>query len=212
VSLGRWLLKNRGLYQRHGRSRISNLFNIKEKHMSADAMSFETNQAPWWVTLMGGLLSIVIGLLLLTSPAKTVVTLVIALGFYWIITGIFTLVAMFVDHSAWGWKLFMGLLSIIAGVIILRYPLISVLTIPTFLILMIGIQGLITGIIGLVLAFKGAGWGAGILSAISIFFGLVLILNFTSPALILSLVWVTAVIAVVGGIFEIALAFKQRAA
>ncbi len=180
--------------------------------MSADAMSFKTNQAPWWVTLMSGLMSIVIGLLLLTSPVKTAVTLVIALGFYWIIIGIFTLVAMFVDHSAWGWKLFMGVLSIIAGVIILRYPLISVLTIPAFLILMMGIQGLITGIIGLVLAFKGGGWGAGILSAISAFFGLVLILNFTSPTLILSLVWITAVIAVVGGIFEIALAFKQRTA
>jgi uncharacterized membrane protein HdeD (DUF308 family) len=60
----------------------------------------------WWLLLMGGILNVIIGLLLLTAPVKTVLLLVLTLGIYWLVTGIFILVGMFVDQSAWGWKLF----------------------------------------------------------------------------------------------------------
>jgi uncharacterized membrane protein HdeD (DUF308 family) len=149
--------------------------------MSEDAMSFETKQAPWWLNLMGGVLNIVVGFLLLTTPIKTAFALVLMLGIYWIIGGIFTLVGMFVDRTGWGWKLFSGVLSIFAGTSILRYPLISTYTIPAIIILFLGIQGLIVGIVGLVMAFKGGGWGAGILAVLSIVFGLVLIGNYAAP-------------------------------
>ena len=98
--------------------------------MTASATDFETKQTPWWLVLMGGILSVVIGVLLLTLPAKTVFALTLALGIYWIIQGIFTLVGMFIDHSAWGWKLFIGILSILAGIVILRYPISSAVVIP----------------------------------------------------------------------------------
>jgi uncharacterized membrane protein HdeD (DUF308 family) len=137
--------------------------------------------------------------------------LVLALGFYWIVGGIFTLVGMFVDHTAWGWKLFMGLLSIVAGTVILRYPLISAVTIPSVIVLMLGIQGVIVGIFGLIMAFKGGGWGAGILGALSIVFGLILMANFSAPGMILTLVWVAGIFAMVGGLFQIVHAFQQRA-
>ena len=179
--------------------------------MSADAMSLETKQTPWWVTLMGGILNIIIGILLLTAPAKTVYLLVVALGFYWIISGIFTLVAMFVDHTAWGWKLFIGIISILAGTVILRYPIISSLTIPTLLILLLGIQGVIVGIIALIMAFKGGGWGAGILGAISIIFGVILIANYSAPGMVVTLIWVAAIFAIIGGIFQLVVAFQRRA-
>jgi uncharacterized membrane protein HdeD (DUF308 family) len=178
--------------------------------MTAEAMTFETKQTPWWVILMGGILNIIIGILLLTAPAKTTYLLVLALGIYWIISGIFTLVGMFVDHTAWGWKLFMGALSIIAGTVILRYPLISALTIPTILILILGIQGLIVGIISLIMAFKGGGWGAGILGALSIVFGLILMANYNAPGMVITLIWVAAIFAIIGGIFQIFQAFRQR--
>jgi uncharacterized membrane protein HdeD (DUF308 family) len=180
--------------------------------MTADAMAFETKQSPWWVTLLGGILNIIIGILLLSTPAKTVFLLVFALGIYWIVSGIFQLVAMFVDHTAWGWKLFIGLLSIIAGLLILRYPLMSALTIPSILILVLGIQGVIVGIVSLIMAFKGGGWGAGILGALSIIFGLILMFNFTSPGMVVTMVWVAAVFALVGGIFQLFQAFRQRSA
>jgi len=180
--------------------------------MSTDAMSFETKQTPWWVILMGGILNIVVGILLLTAPVKTTFVLVMALGFYWIVGGIFTLVGMFVDHTAWGWKLFTGLLSIVAGLVILRYPLISTLTIPSILILLLGIQGFVVGIIGLIMAFQGGGWGAGILGALSIIFGIILMANYSAPGMVVTLIWVAAIFALVGGIFQLVHAFQLRSA
>jgi uncharacterized membrane protein HdeD (DUF308 family) len=180
--------------------------------MSADAMSFETKQTPWWLILMGGILNIVIGVLLLSVPVKTVYTLVLAMGFYFIFSGIFNLIAMFVDHTAWGWKLFMGLISIIAGTLILRYPLMSALTIPSLIVLMLGIQGVIVGIVGLIMAFKGGGWGAGILGALSIVFGLIIMANWSAPGMVLTLAWVAAIFLLVGGIAQIIQSFRQRSA
>ena len=179
--------------------------------MTASATDFETKQSPWWLVLMGGILSVIIGVLLLTSPKETAFALVLALGFYWIIQGIFTLVGMFIDHSAWGWKLFIGILSILAGTVILRYPIISAITIPQILILILGIQGLIYGIVMLIMAFKGGGWGAGILGALSIIFGLILMANWSSLIAVATLVWVGAFFALFVGIVQIFQAFRQRA-
>ena len=178
--------------------------------MAEDALTFETKQFPWWLVLLSGILNIIIGILLLTNPLQTVTALVWVLGLYWFVHGIFILVGMFLDHSAWGWKLFMGILSIIAGIYVLRYPIASAAVIPAIIVLLLGIQGLIVGIIALVMAFKGGGWGAGILGALSILFGIVLILNWASLATIAIFIWIVAILAVGGGIVQIVRAFQQR--
>lgn len=178
--------------------------------MAEDALTFETKQFPWWLVLLSGILNIIIGILLLTNPLQTVTALVWVLGLYWFVHGIFILVGMFLDHSAWGWKLFTGILSIIAGIYVLRYPIASAAVIPAIIVLLLGIQGLIVGIIALVMAFKGGGWGAGILGALSILFGIVLILNWASLATVAIFIWVVAILAVVGGIVQIVRAFQQR--
>jgi uncharacterized membrane protein HdeD (DUF308 family) len=180
--------------------------------MTAEATSFETRQMPWWLVLIGGILTILVGIFLLTSPVKTTVVLVWALGIYWVISGIFTLIGMFLDHTAWGWKLFIGILSIIAGIWVVRHPIVSSAAIPALLVLLLGIQGIITGVIALIMAFRGGGWGAGILGVISIIFGIFLVLNWTSPGMVLTLVWVVGIFAVVGGIIQIVQAFRQRTA
>ena len=180
--------------------------------MSSEATTFETEQMPWWLILIGGILTIIIGIFLLTSPVKTTVALVWSLGLYWVISGVFTLIGMFLDHTAWGWKLFIGILSIIAGIWVVRHPIISTATIPALLVLLLGIQGIITGIVALVMAFKGGGWGAGILGVLSIVFGIFIVLNWTSPGMVLTFVWVVGIFAVVGGIGQIIQAFRQRSA
>ena len=175
-----------------------------------DAMTFETKQYPWWLLLLGGILNIIVGILLLTSPVKTTVVLAWVLGLYWLIQGIFTLVAMFIDHSAWGWKLFMGILGILAGLVVMRQPIVSAVVLPMIFVLILGIQGLIVGVISLVLAFKGGGWGAGILGAISIFFGIILVANWASPPTVAAFVWAVAILALAGGVIQIIRAFQQR--
>jgi uncharacterized membrane protein HdeD (DUF308 family) len=179
---------------------------------TAEATQLETKQHPWWVTLMGGILSVVVGILLLSMPVKSAYFLIVTLGFYWIISGIFTLVGMFVDHTAWGWKLIMGIISIMAGTVILRYPLISMVKIPQIFVLILGIQGIFVGLMSLIMAFKGGGWGAGILGALSIIFGVILMVNWDSLGMTVTVFWVVAIFALVGGIFQIVQAFRLRSA
>jgi uncharacterized membrane protein HdeD (DUF308 family) len=179
---------------------------------AANATTFETKQMPWWLVLMGGILNVAIGLLLLTSPVKSTYTLVLVLGFYWIFAGMFTLVGMFIDHSGWGWKLLSGVISIIAGTLIIRYPIMSTLAVPAIIILVLGIQGILVGIIGLVMAFKGGGVGAGILGVLSIVFGVIICANYTSPSMILTFVWIVGVFALIGGFGQIFQAFSNRTA
>jgi uncharacterized membrane protein HdeD (DUF308 family) len=178
--------------------------------MTADAVTFETKQYPWWLILMGGILNLIVGILLLVNPAKTAIAFAWVLGLYWFVQGILILVAMFLDHSAWGWKLFMGIIGILAGIFVMRHPIASAVTIPAFLVLLLGIQGVVVGIISLVMAFKGGGWGAGILGALSIVFGIILIANYASLATVLTFIWIVAIFAIAGGIVQIFQAFRQK--
>ena len=86
---------------------------------------------------------------------------------------------------------------IIAGILILQHPLWSTVLVPTTLVLILGIQGLIIGIVNLIQAFRGGGWGIGILGALSIVFGIILLSNlFVSAA---ALPFVAGAFGVVGG-------------
>ena len=178
--------------------------------MTADTWEFETERSPWWLILMAGVLNLIVGILLLANPGKTAIALVWVLGLYWFVQGIFVLVAMFLDHSAWGWKLFMGVLGILAGIVVMRHPIASALVVPSILVLLLGIQGLVSGGISLVLAFRGGGWGAGILGALSILFGIILILKYANLTTVLTFIWIVAILAIAGGIAQIVVAFQQR--
>lgn len=184
--------------------------------MTAEATSFETKDRAWWLLLIEGIAAVIIGAILLLAPAKTAAnfyqTLVQLLGIYWIISGVLLLVNMFLDHTAWGWKLFMGIVSIIAGGYILMYPIAAAVALPRIFVLVLGIWGLMQGILYLVLAFKGGGWGMGILGGLLILLGIYLVANYTAPGMGLAMVWAVAVTAVIGGVLLIFQAFRQRSA
>ncbi len=177
-------------------------------------MSMETKARPWWLTLIMGIAVLTIGAILLWAPAKSKVEtyqlLVAILGFYWLIGGIMDLVSLFVDRTAWGWKLIMGIVSILAGGYILMYPVASAVALPRIFVMVLGIWGLFQGMIMLIMAFRGAGWGAGILGALGIMFGLILIANYTMPGVGLATIWTAAVFGVIGGIVMIFQAFRDR--
>ncbi len=177
---------------------------------TSNAMTFESHRAPWWLDLIGGLLNILLGILLLSVPVKTVVVLVMILGYYWVFTGIFTLVHMFIDRQAWGWKLISGIVSIMAGGYILRFPLVGAMTIPAMVILFLGMQGIAVGLISLFMSFKGGGWGSAIIGVLSVIFGVVLVANFANLSSIISLVWIVAIVTLTGGVFQVAQAIVQR--
>jgi len=153
---------------------------------------------------------------LLWAPAKTKVEtyqlLIAFLGIYWLISGIMDIISMFVDHTAWGWKLFIGIVSIIAGFYVLAYPVAAAVALPRVMVLVLGIWGLFYGTILLIMAFKGGGWGAGILGVLGIIFGLILMADYGSLGSGLAMLWAAAFTAFIGGFILVFQAFRTRTA
>jgi uncharacterized membrane protein HdeD (DUF308 family) len=183
---------------------------------ATSATAMQTKQRPWWLTLITGVLLVIVGATMLWSnfgtKLETYAFLVFFIGFYWLIEGIFDIVYMFVDHTAWGWKLFIGIVSIIAGASILRYPLAAGVALPKIFVLVMGIWGLMYGIILLIMAFQGGGWGAGILGVLGIIFGIVLMVNYTAPGMGLAMIWTASVFALIGGVVMIVQSLRLRSA
>jgi uncharacterized membrane protein HdeD (DUF308 family) len=176
--------------------------------MTAEAVQPEKQNIPWWVVLLQGIAAVILGLFLLAKPGMTMVVVVQLIGIYWFVSGLFQIVAIFIDHTQWGWKLFSGILGIIAGMIIIKHPLWSPIMLTSVLIIVLGIEGLIIGVINLIQAFKGGGWGVGILGALSILFGLVLLANVLLATF--SVPWVLGVLGIVGGIIAIIYSFRLK--
>lgn len=74
------------------------------------ATAAQSKGLPWWLTLIMGIAAVVIGGILLfgslTAQARTYLLLVQLVGIWWLVDGITTIIYMFVDRTARGWKLF----------------------------------------------------------------------------------------------------------
>ena len=89
------------------------------------------------------------------------VALVTFLGFYWLNMGILALVRIFVDRSVpWIWSLLIGIVGILAGILVLRHPLLAALTVPTVIVIILGVEGLIMGVLEIIAGFSGGGIGS----------------------------------------------------
>jgi uncharacterized membrane protein HdeD (DUF308 family) len=167
---------------------------------------------PWWLLLIEGIAAIIVGIFFFTSPAITATTVVFFVALYWVITGVVTLVSLFWDRSQWGLKLLWGIISVIAGWWIIGNLLLGTATLIWVYALILGIQGLVIGAVEIYQAFQGAGWGRGILGAISLLFGgWIVYLAIGRPAAVVVLfAYVFAIMAIVGGIAAIFFAFQVR--
>jgi uncharacterized membrane protein HdeD (DUF308 family) len=181
---------------------------------TSTATQMDTKPHPKWKSLITGIAAVVIGAILLWAPAKAKVetyTLIVALlGLWWLVSGILDIVHIFTDRTAWGWKLFMGIISILAGAYILMYPIASALALPRVFTLVLGFWGVFYGLILLINAFRGAGWGAGILGVLGIIFGVILIGSYSMAGAGLAFLWSAAVVAIIGGIALIVRTFQTQ--
>src|SRR5262245_26631729 len=171
-----------------------------------------TRQQPnvWWLALLQGIAAILLGFMLLTAPGATLVTLVTFLGFYWLITGVLSVVRVFVDRSvAWVWSLLIGIIGILAGIAVLNQPMLAAVTIRPVLVLSIGIEGLIMGVFELVRGFSGGGAGAFILGVFHVLIGLLLLGRPMAAALAVPFVF--GVILLIEGVGLLIWAFRSRA-
>jgi uncharacterized membrane protein HdeD (DUF308 family) len=166
---------------------------------------------PWWVMLIEGIAALLLGIMFFTNPAATTGVVIWFLALYWVLTGVIAVVSLFWDRTQWGWKLFWGIVSIMAGWYVLTNLLAGALLILWVSLLILGIQGLVIGIVEIVQAFQGAGWGRGVLGAINLLFGVLLTYwAFNKPAVISVFPYVFGAFAIVGGIAAIVFSFQLR--
>jgi uncharacterized membrane protein HdeD (DUF308 family) len=79
----------------------------------------------WWLVVLGGVLSLVAGVLVLVFPGLTLLLLAWILGFYFLLAGLFELAESFTGDETAGGRILMaivGALSIIVGLLVLRNP------------------------------------------------------------------------------------------
>ncbi|GJQ24123.1 MAG: DUF308 domain-containing protein [Planctomycetia bacterium] len=164
----------------------------------------------WWLLLLQGISALVLGLLLLTQPVSTVEVIVIFTGAYWLVSGIFAIIRIFTaaGRAHWGWSLLIGIIGILAGIFVLRNPLVSIVLLPEVLVIVIAIQGILIGIFDVVRGFQGDGLGAYVLGVMNILIGLWLWFNPLAAAI--SLPFVLGIFGLVGGGFLIYYAFQMR--
>ncbi len=169
---------------------------------------YDSKLFPWWLLLVWGILAVLIGAMFLITPGLTTVLLVTFMGAYWLVGGILAFASLAVDRTHMGWKIFLGVINILAGIIILAYPLYSAIFALSFLVIFIGFWALFVGVSHLYHAWTAKDAGNGVLGVISVIFGFLLLLNpFLAAAL---LPFVAGGFAVVMGIVSIGVSFTAK--
>ena len=123
---------------------ISGIFSI----MRAFAHGVDTGRRI--LSLIIGILGVIVGFALLREPFQSVIVIAFVIGIYWVAQGIVELVGAFSSKEGRNWAIFLGIVSIIAGFIILEYPIASIAT----LALVVGIWLVILGAMEIFAAFQ----------------------------------------------------------
>src|SRR5215467_3282560 len=109
----------------------------------------KTLRRSWWLFLIQGALSVVLGALVLTWPGHALFTLVLLLGLLMLlhgVVGIFAGIGAAGNHEPWAWQFAKGIIGIVAGIAILRWQVITALVI----VFLVGAWAVITGIMDIV--------------------------------------------------------------
>ena len=134
------------------------------------------------------------------------------LGLYWLIKGIFSLTAIFHPETRHrrGWLIFSSALGIVAGLAVLDHPTLSAIFLPAVLVIFVGLTGLLVGVNDLFAAFRGGGFGIGLLGVTSLLLGGFLLGNTVVGVVVLP--YVIGVTEVAGGILALGIAITLRGA
>lgn len=165
----------------------------------------------WWLLLVLGVVTTVVGLVAVFSPSTALTWLAVLFGIWLVVSGIFQLVRAFgagLEGADRTLLLIAGVLSIILGVLCFR----SSLGVVGLLVIIFGIAFVFRGLVLIIDSFRHApveGRGSGLLAGIVLVAaGVVLLVwpDVTSSVL----VWIVGAVLILVGIFEIIGAFQVR--
>ncbi|MCE9671108.1 HdeD family acid-resistance protein [Myxococcus stipitatus] len=108
------------------------------------AVRMRKGGGPFWLYLLSGVLSTVVGLLVLVYPAAGLGAMTILLAGYFFASGLFHVVTSVMDrYPRWGWDCLYGAISLLLGVIVMaQWPISAVWLVGT----LVGIAILMRGI------------------------------------------------------------------
>ena len=164
----------------------------------------------WWLLLFGGLISLLVGIIIVFNREGSVQLLAILFAIYLIISGLFEIVRSFASGLTGGTRallLITGVLSVILGIFAIRSAADNAVDL---LGIFVGIAFLFRGFASLFMGFdskEGRGW--------NIFFGIIMLVGgvviLVQPAVALTtLAWVVGIWLVLIGIYEIIASFVVR--
>ena len=96
-----------------------------------------------------GVLSIIVGWALLRTPFQSVEVFIFVIGIFFLIQGVMTFIGAFARKAGRNWGIASGILGIIAGIIVLTYPISSAVTLALIAgiwLVILGIMQVIAGI------------------------------------------------------------------
>jgi uncharacterized membrane protein HdeD (DUF308 family) len=170
----------------------------------------------WWLLLLWGVLTILVGLFLVTSPALTAVALFTLLGAYFVVGGIVDIIgALAQREQGWIWRLILGILYVAAGVAVLGSPILSTIFGVALLFYFLAFSAIVGGIVEIVRALMkigslgfGAVLGGLLLGILQLVIGLFLLENPIAGTL--TLVPVMGFFAIAAGMVTIIGAFRVK--
>jgi len=162
----------------------------------------------WWVLLIRGILLIIIGLLAFVSPLVWITFV----GIYMLIDGMTMLFSGFGDQppgQSRGPLVIIGVLSLLAGLIILWNPALGGIT----LTLVIAAWAVVAGILTIISAIRlreeiDNEWWLILSGILAVIFGILVFTNVLAG--VLAIAWTFGVFAVLVGILSIVLALRVR--
>lgn len=166
----------------------------------------------WWAVGLRGLAAIIFGILALFAPHITLFVLIIFFGAYVLVDGVIAIVlAIFGRENIrhWVWLLVEGIAGVLIGILTFRWPGVTTLVLLAF----IAAWAIITGVGEIFEAIElrkviTNEWLLILSGALSVLFGLVLLLFPASGAL--ALIVVIGVYAIIFGLLLLGLAWRLR--
>jgi uncharacterized membrane protein HdeD (DUF308 family) len=182
--------------------------------MGKERAMTETLLRSWWLLGLRGAIAMLFGVAAILWPAITLITLAALFTVFALLAGavwMFGAVRHRKADQRWWVMLLLGMFSVAAGVAAALHPALTTVA----LILLIGANALVSGVLDIVVALRVRKYMQGELllllsGAASIAFGLV-VLMFPTGAGALALAWLTGCYALVSGALLLALAFQVRA-
>jgi uncharacterized membrane protein HdeD (DUF308 family) len=165
----------------------------------------------WWAIALRGAFAILFGLIGLLLPEVTLLALVLLFAAYMLLDGILAIMAgvrAARRHDRWGWLIVEGVVDLVAGVIAVIWPLITIVA----FVFLLGAWAIVSGVLLFGASFRlhiaHGSWLMALAGAFSVVWGVLAILWPITGAL--TLTWLLAAYALFFGVVLLFLAFRLR--